>query len=144
CYRDRREENARGNEIRFHEGRWVMSGCRLTNRAKLRRELEDFTDRRLPQQDGAASFRRRADSLSIQPTMSGRPRIVIIVASMVATEFSVPSESIYASAWHTVIVRPARTTRPRAMSSAPRAGARKFVLNSNVSTPAPCGMRLNA
>ncbi len=40
----------------------------------------------------------------------------MIVASMVATKVSAPSPSIDASAWHTVIVRPARTTRPRAIN----------------------------
>ena len=45
-----------------------------------------------------------------QPVMSARSRIVMIVASMVATAVSAPSASIEASAWHTVMVRPARTT----------------------------------
>jgi len=86
----------------------------------------------------------QARHLGVQPTISGRSRTVMIVVSMVATDFSAPSTTIEASAWHTVIVRPARTTRPRAINSCPRAGASRFVLNSNVSTPAPSGIRLNA
>jgi hypothetical protein len=42
----------------------------------------------------------------------------MIVASMIATGVSAPSASIEASASHTVIIRPARTTRPRALDLA--------------------------
>src|SRR6185295_3961653 len=80
----------------------------------------------------------------VQPTTCGRSRTVMIVASIVAIKVSVPAESIEASAWHTVIVRPGRTTRPRATNSSPEAGASRFVLNSTVSTPTPAGIRLNA
>jgi hypothetical protein len=56
--------------------------------------------------------------------------MVMTVAIMVATGASRPSESMKASAWHTVIVRPARITRPRAINSSPLAGARRLTLNS--------------
>jgi hypothetical protein len=60
----------------------------------------------------------------------------MIVASIVATVVSVPSESIEASASHTVIVRPPHYTT-RAISSSPRAAARRLVVIPE------CGRQVN-
>src|ERR1700730_15952290 len=43
-----------------------------------------------------------------------------------------------------VSVRPAFTTRPRALTPLPFVGATRLILNSVVSTPTPGGMRLSA
>ena len=59
---------------------------------------------------------------------------VMMVTSIVATSFSCPSLTAKTSPVHTVTVRPGFVTRPRAMSSSPRPGERKFTLYSMVST----------
>ncbi len=78
------------------------------------------------------------------PTIPSRSITVMIVASIVAIATSLLPVRIKPSAWQTEIVRPDRSTRPRATKTSPLAGARRFVLNSTLSTPAPGGVRLNA
>jgi hypothetical protein len=55
------------------------------------------------------------------------PPTVIIVTSMVATSFSLPSLAATTSPLQTVIVRPGFVTRPRATSRSPCAGDRKLI-----------------
>ena len=43
-----------------------------------------------------------------------------------------------------VIVRPARSTVPRATTRSPDAGASRLILNSTASTPVPAGIRVSA
>src|SRR5256885_13223258 len=62
------------------------------------------------------------------------PPTVMMVTSIVATSFSCPWLTAKTSPVHTVTVRPGFVTRPRATSSSPCPGERKFTLYSMVST----------
>lgn len=68
----------------------------------------------------------------------------MIVASMVATSFSLPSLIAKASAAQTVNVRPAFFTCALAAKTSPAAGARRFTLNSTVRTSLSYGATLKA
>ena len=69
---------------------------------------------------------------------------ISMVASIVATVVFLLSSITTASPAQTVMDHPARTTRPRATTAVPEAGARKFTLNSTVSTSVPGGLRVRA
>lgn len=65
---------------------------------------------------------------------SERSCIAMIVESVVAHSVSFPSFSANTSAVHTFSVLPERTTRARATSSSPAAGATRLILYSTVRT----------
>lgn len=88
-------------------------------------------------------LRRKTTSATAAKCQAGRSTRIMVAVSRAHGD-STPLLTANASPWHTVMVRPERTTRPRATSFSPRAGAKRLTLNSTVSTSEPGGIKVNA